>query len=569
MRTINTARAFSSTGGRAQEAVARSPPGGDPLDGIGSVMSICLGRAFIGTRWWAVAFGLSFPAMASAANHVVTAQSNLTFSPGNLTIAAGDTVTFRNGGGFHNVVSDPGSVTTFRCANGCDGASGNGNLSSAAWSATVTFPTAGTIGYYCEAHGAPNGAGMSGTITVTGSAPALSISNANVLEGNSGTRVATFTISLSRNSASAVTFNIATANGTAAAGSDYIASSLAGRSIPAGMTSQAFNVTINGDTVPEQTETFNAIVSNVAGATLADGTGLGTIVNDDMPRRSDFNGDGRSDLMWRNTVSGANVIWRSANSATQQGVTGVTNQAWIVAGVGDFNGDGKADVLWRNGSSGANVIWRSASAATQQGVTAVSNAAWTVAGIGDFNNDGKADILWRNGSTGANVIWRSALSTTPQGVSSLATAWRVAGVGDFNDDGRADILWRNTSTGANALWFSGNSATAQNLTAIANQQTRVAGVDDFNGDGKADILWRNGSNGNNVIWRSGNPTTPQGVAPIAAAWIPAATGDYNNDGKADIAWRNTSTGANALWYSANSATAQSLTAVNLQWKIVP
>ena len=509
-------------------------------------------------------------ATASAADHTVTAQSNFTFSPKNLSIDVGDTVTFENGGGFHNVTSAPGSVTMFRCADGCDGAGGNGDLSSASWSATVTFPTAGTVGFYCEAHGSPNGTGMAGTITVNAVAmPMLSISNVTVAEGHSGTKLATFTISLSQASGSAVTFNVATANATATAGSDYVASSLTGQSIAAGMTSKTFNVTINGDTVPEPNETFNVTVSNVAGATVADGTGVGTILNDDTAPRSDFNGDGKSDILWRNGTTGANAIWRSANSATSQGVTGVTNLAWIVAGVGDFNLDQKADILWRNNSSGANVIWRSANSSTQQGVTGVTNVAWVVAGVGDFNNDGKADILWRNGSTGANVIWRSANNATPQGVSSLSTAWIVAGVGDFNADKKADILWRNTSTGANTLWFSANSATPQNLTVVTNQQTKVAGVGDFNGDGKDDILWRNNSTGANVIWRSANSATPQAVATLATAWIAAAAGDYNGDNKADIIWRNTSTGANAIWYSANFAAAQSLTAVNLQWKIVP
>jgi plastocyanin len=90
----------------------------------------------------------------------------LTFSPAALNIAAGDTVTFTNDGtGFHNVSSDAGAVTTFRCANGCDGAGGDGAPSGAAWSATVTFPTAGTIAYHCEVHGSM---GMIGSITVQG-----------------------------------------------------------------------------------------------------------------------------------------------------------------------------------------------------------------------------------------------------------------------------------------------------------------------------------------------------------------------------------------------------------------
>lgn len=106
-------------------------------------------------------------ASASAANHNVAVGPNgtLVFSPATLNIAAGDTVTFTSDGtGVHNAASDPGSVTSFRCANGCDGAGGNGNPSGAAWSATVTFPTPGTINYHCEVH---QSLGMVGTINVT------------------------------------------------------------------------------------------------------------------------------------------------------------------------------------------------------------------------------------------------------------------------------------------------------------------------------------------------------------------------------------------------------------------
>jgi plastocyanin len=114
----------------------------------------------------AVALGLA-SASALAADHPVSVGGGgLTFSPAVLNISAGDTVTFTNAGGFHNAVSNPGAVTSFRCANGCDGDGGNGDPSSTAWSATVAFPTPGTIGYFCEIHGAP-GQGMSGTINVT------------------------------------------------------------------------------------------------------------------------------------------------------------------------------------------------------------------------------------------------------------------------------------------------------------------------------------------------------------------------------------------------------------------
>ncbi|MET0224841.1 MAG: plastocyanin/azurin family copper-binding protein [Dokdonella sp.] len=111
------------------------------------------------------AFALFSAVPAFAVDHQVTVggAAGLVYTPDTLTITAGDTVTFTNAGGFHNVVSDAGSVTAFRCANGCDADGGNGDLSSASWSATVTFPTAGSAPYHCQQH---QGAGMVGTITV-------------------------------------------------------------------------------------------------------------------------------------------------------------------------------------------------------------------------------------------------------------------------------------------------------------------------------------------------------------------------------------------------------------------
>lgn len=101
--------------------------------------------------------------------YVQSGGSQVAFSPQFLTIQAGDSVTFLNLGGYHNVVADDGS---FRCAHGCDddGQGGSGNASDSFWLATVAFPTAGTVGYFCEPHGSP-GSGMYGTIEVLPPAP--------------------------------------------------------------------------------------------------------------------------------------------------------------------------------------------------------------------------------------------------------------------------------------------------------------------------------------------------------------------------------------------------------------
>ena len=103
---------------------------------------------------------------AHAANIRVQAggAAGLAFVPQTVQIRPGDTVTFVNLGGFHNVVADNGA---FRCARGCDndGHGGNGGASNSIWQATVTFNAVGRFGYFCEPHGAP-GQGMFGTVVV-------------------------------------------------------------------------------------------------------------------------------------------------------------------------------------------------------------------------------------------------------------------------------------------------------------------------------------------------------------------------------------------------------------------
>ncbi len=113
--------------------------------------------------------------------------------------------------------------------------------------------------------------------------PSLSINDVAVNEGNTGSTNFTFTVSLSAPAgAGGVTFDIATADNTATAGSDYVAYPLTGRTIPAGSQTHSFTVQVYGDTTAEPDETFFVNVTNVAGATLADGQGQGTIVNDDV-----------------------------------------------------------------------------------------------------------------------------------------------------------------------------------------------------------------------------------------------------------------------------------------------
>jgi len=117
----------------------------------------------------------------------------------------------------------------------------------------------------------------------------ISVGDATVTEGNSGTTTATFVVSLSAPAGpGGVTFDISTQNDSATTGdNDYVGKTLLAQTIPAGQTSYNFDVTVNGDVAFEPNESFFVNLSNVTGATILDGQGVGTISNDDCPSGGD------------------------------------------------------------------------------------------------------------------------------------------------------------------------------------------------------------------------------------------------------------------------------------------
>jgi uncharacterized protein (TIGR03437 family) len=117
--------------------------------------------------------------------------------------------------------------------------------------------------------------------------PTLKIDDVVLSEGDSGTKEAMFTVSLSASANGPVTFDIVTEDNTATvADNDYIARSLTSQTIPAGSVTYLFAVTVNGDPKLETDETFFVNLSNVFGASVADAQGAGTIQNDDRPALS-------------------------------------------------------------------------------------------------------------------------------------------------------------------------------------------------------------------------------------------------------------------------------------------
>ena len=271
----------------------------------------------------------------------------------------------------------------------------------------------------------------------------------------------------------------------------------------------------------------------------------------------DFNGDGYADLVWRNSSTGENGIWYlkgtafagsdgSTSYSPRRGIDydlllSVADPDWAIVGYGDFNGDKKTDFVWRNARTGENSIWylngKDFAGGDSQVILGrdydylltVGDRNWTIEGVGDFNGDQKSDLIWRNLATGQNIIWFMNGKNFLGGGSTAQDwvdgrdyrylrpisdrAWKIEAVADMNGDGRSDLIWRNYATGDNAIWYINDT----NFTPTGSQA--VLGID------YVFFFPLNNSN-----------------------WHVEAATDLNNDGKNDIVWRNYATGRNSVWY---------------------
>lgn len=283
---------------------------------------------------------------------------------------------------------------------------------------------------------------------------------------------------------------------------------------------------------------------------------------------NDFNGDGRSDILWANDNGAVFDLLGTANGGfTNNGDYSSLNlgTGWHVAGTADLNGDGKADMLLRNDNGAIFDLLGTANGGfTNNGDASFVSVAtsWHVAGTGDFNGDGRDDILWRNDNgTIYDMLGTANGGVTNNGDQSsitVGTAWHVAGIGDFNNDGRDDILWRNdngaifdmlgTSTGG----FVNNG---DNSSVNMPTSWHVAGIGDFNGDGFDDILWRNDSGAiYDMLGRANGAFVSNGdnsSVNVDNSWHLASVADFNGDGRSDILWRNDSGAAFDMLATAN------------------
>ncbi|WP_420478743.1 Calx-beta domain-containing protein [Brevundimonas sp. FT23028] len=328
-----------------------------------------------------------------------------------------------------------------------------------------------------------------GSFSVGGSM-SFSIGDAVVTEGDSGTVTLTFTVTRT-NSAGAATVDWATSDGTATAGVDYVAGS-GTVSFADGEATTTITVTVNSDTLVEGDETLTVTLTNPSTGTISDGSGEGTITNDDVP---------------------AGAVTPFINEFHYDNASTDTGEFIEIAGSAGTNLNGWTLVLYNggNGQSYTTINLSGAFADMQNGMGVLSFAA---TGIQNGSPDGIA-LVDNNGNVVEFISYEGVMTATNGPASGLTSV--DVGVEEPGDANGTSIGRVGTGGQDNFTWqliTGGDTAGAINT---GQTFTPVVSI------GDASVA--EGDNGTSVITFTVSRTTADGAATVDWNTQDSARGD--------------------------------------------
>ncbi len=306
-----------------------------------------------------------------------------------------------------------------------------------------------------------------------------------------------------------------------------------------------------------------------------DGTGIKIAgLKSDWTIRStqDFNGDGKADILWRNSTSGVNVIWEmNGNVITkfQQFFykTGTGTQVplntparWDIIDFGTTIPAGTVQpqsaffiqdqltgeiAVWQH--KGAEIILSGTGFIGKPNLKVLPGADWKAIQVADFNNDQSSDILLQNKTFGTLALWTlkgNLLDTiTVLGTAAVSDNWSIVTTGQLTpNDSQRDIIWHKGTTGE-IVFDKLTTGTALQAVSIANigptNNTALGkpiSFQDFDGDGKPDLLWYNASTRKLAIWNLDSnlvatpvPDTAIKLPAIPVGWSIAGVADFTGN----------------------------------------
>jgi hypothetical protein len=290
-------------------------------------------------------------------------------------------------------------------------------------------------------------------LSSTFASPTLSIADAVVTEGDSGTTPLSFAVTLSGPSTKPVTVSYATANGSATTPADYQGASGTLTFSP-GDTAETVSVPVRGDKDNEPDETFSVTLSTPSNAVLGRVQAFGTIVDDEVsPQGYWFVASDGGIFAFGN----AGFFGSTGNLRLRQPIVGMAATPsgkgyWLVAADGGIFAFGDAGFYGSTGNLNLNQpIVGMASTPSGKGY-------WFVARDGGIFGFGDARFFGAASNPAAPIVGMAA-SPTGNGYWCIGRDGRVYGFGDARDLGRpagaAPVAGLVASRSGNGYWIAG------------------------------------------------------------------------------------------------------------------
>ena len=256
---------------------------------------------------------------------------------------------------------------------------------------------------------------------------------------------------------------------------------------------------------------------------------------DRLAAAADLNGDGRGDFlmrahdthMWSGYLTGqATVERRDLRALTR-------NPLFTFQGVGDFDGDGRDDVLLRNSRTGEFIYYEmrldaEPPAILHRSLRLTQNLLFDVIALGDLNGDGRDDVLMRHAHRGHWIYYEMSrergVLRRPGLTSNLL--FEFGGIGDLDGDGDDDLMLRHIGTGEwiQYAMHGSRSKLIRRFGVPRDLHHDLVAIADFDGNGRGTALFRHPHAGDWITFDIGTTESTQStVSGVSTdvAWAPA------------------------------------------------